>query len=57
MLNSFRNASRSWVVKLLFGLLVVSFVASGGGDVVRGGLIGKGPAIELGCHENEGDEV
>ncbi len=37
MLESFRNAAKSWVAKLLLGLLVVSFAAWGITDVFRGG--------------------
>ncbi|OAN64484.1 SurA N-terminal domain-containing protein [Magnetospirillum moscoviense] len=48
MLDSFRNASKSWVVKLLLGLLGLSFISWGVGDVLRGGLFGRGPAIEVG---------
>lgn len=48
MLDTFRKASKTWVVKLLFALLVLSFLAWGVGDVIRGGLFGHGPAIEVG---------
>lgn len=48
MLDTLRNATKTWVVKLLFALLVLSFLAWGVGDVVRGGLFGRGPAIEVG---------
>ncbi len=37
MLQSFRNASKTWLVKLLLGLLVVSFGVWGINDWVRGG--------------------
>ncbi|RAU22406.1 parvulin peptidyl-prolyl isomerase [Paramagnetospirillum kuznetsovii] len=47
MLDVFRKASKTWVVKLLFALLTLSFVAWGVGDVIRGGG-GRGPAIEVG---------
>ncbi len=47
MLDVFRKASKTWVVKLLFALLTLSFVAWGVGDVVRGG-VSRGPAIEVG---------
>lgn len=46
MLDVFRKASKTWVVKLLFALLALSFIAWGVGDVIRGG--GRGPAIEVG---------
>ncbi|MBI2240701.1 MAG: SurA N-terminal domain-containing protein [Magnetospirillum gryphiswaldense] len=57
MLDSFRNASKSWVIKLLFGLLIVSFLAWGVGDMIRGGLFGRGPAIEVGSREISAAEV
>jgi peptidyl-prolyl cis-trans isomerase D len=37
MLETFRNAAKSWVAKVLLGLLVVSFAAWGITDVFRGG--------------------
>ena len=36
MLNSLRNAASTWVAKILFGLLVLSFGAWGVGDWTRG---------------------
>lgn len=57
MLDSFRNVSKSWVIKVLFGVLIVSFVAWGVGDVVRGGLFGRGPAIEVGDRKFAAAEV
>ena len=36
MLNSLRNAASTWVAKILFGLLVISFGAWGVGDWTRG---------------------
>ncbi len=47
MLDVFRKASKTWVVKLLFALLALSFVAWGVGDVIRGGG-NRGPAVEVG---------
>lgn len=47
MLDVFRSASKTWVVRILFALLALSFVAWGAGDVVRGG-VGRSPAIEIG---------
>jgi peptidyl-prolyl cis-trans isomerase D len=42
MLQSFRNASKSWigkaVVGVLFGLLIISFAVWGIGDIFRGGV-------------------
>lgn len=57
MLDTFRNASKTWIVKLLFALLVLSFLAWGVGDVVRGGLFGQGPAIEVGGTHKTATEV
>lgn len=57
MLDTFRKASKSWFVKLLFALLVLSFLAWGVGDVVRGGLFGRGPAIEVGKVHVTANEV
>jgi len=48
MLETFRKASQTWIVKLLFALLTLSFLAWGVGDVVRRGAFGTGPAIEVG---------
>jgi peptidyl-prolyl cis-trans isomerase D len=41
MLDSLRGAAQSWVAKLLLGLLSVSFVAWGVGDVFRQGFTGN----------------
>lgn len=57
MLDTLRNATKTWVVKLLFALLVLSFLAWGVGDVVRGGLFGHGPAIEVGDTQITANEV
>ncbi|MBC7905437.1 MAG: peptidyl-prolyl cis-trans isomerase [Rhodospirillaceae bacterium] len=57
MLDTLRNATKTWVVKLLFALLVLSFLAWGVGDVVRGGLFGSGPAIKVGGTEISANEV
>ena len=48
MLETFRTYSQTWIVKLLFAILTLSFVAWGVGDVVRRGVYGTGPAIEVG---------
>lgn len=47
MLETFRNASKTWVVKLFFAILALSFISWGVGDVIRGGF-GRGAAIEVG---------
>lgn len=57
MLETFRNATKTWVVKLLFALLVLSFLAWGVGDVIRGGLFGRAPAIQVGEVEVTAAEV
>nr|CAM75395.1 peptidyl-prolyl cis-trans isomerse D [Magnetospirillum gryphiswaldense MSR-1] len=57
MLDSFRNASKSWVIKVLFGLLVLSFLAWGVEDVARNGLFGRGPAITVGDRDFAAAEV
>ncbi len=41
MLDSLRNAARSWMAKLLLVLLGLSFVAWGVGDVFRSGIVGN----------------
>ena len=56
MLSSFRNASKSWVIKIFFALLALSFVSWGVGDVVRGGA-GRGPAVEVGKTSISANEV
>ena len=56
MLDVFRSASKTWVVRLLFALLALSFVAWGAGDVVRGG-VGRSPAIEIGKTSMSAAEV
>ncbi|BAE50618.1 peptidyl-prolyl cis-trans isomerase [Paramagnetospirillum magneticum] len=56
MLDVFRTASKTWIVRLLFALLALSFVAWGAGDVVRGG-VGRSPAIEIGRTSMSAAEV
>jgi peptidyl-prolyl cis-trans isomerase D len=41
MLDSLRGAAQSWVAKILLGMLSVSFVAWGIGDVFRNGFTGN----------------
>lgn len=41
MLDSLRNAAKSWIAKLLLALLAISFVAWGVGDVFRQGFTGS----------------
>ncbi|CAA7613472.1 peptidyl-prolyl cis-trans isomerase [Magnetospirillum sp. UT-4] len=57
MLDSLRHASKTWVVKLLLALLVLSFLAWGIDDVVRNGLFGRGPAISVGSVEITAEQV
>lgn len=56
MLDTFRNASKSWFVKLLFALLALSFLAWGV-EGLRGGMFGRGPAIEVGKVQISAQEV
>ena len=57
MLHTFRKAAETWVVKLLFALLALSFVAWGVGDFVRHGAMGTGPAISVGNVDVSAAEV
>lgn len=56
MLDTFRKASKSWFVKLLFALLALSFLAWGI-EGLRGGMFGRGPAIEVGKVQVSAQEV
>ncbi|CUW40669.1 putative peptidyl-prolyl cis-trans isomerase [Magnetospirillum sp. XM-1] len=56
MLDVFRTASKTWIVRLLFALLGLSFITWGAGDVVRGG-VGRSPAIEIGKTSMSAAEV
>ncbi|MCR6631990.1 MAG: SurA N-terminal domain-containing protein [Magnetospirillum sp.] len=56
MLDTFRKASKSWFVKLLFALLALSFLAWGI-EGLRGGMFGRGPAIEVGSAQIAAAEV
>lgn len=56
MLDTFRKASKSWFVKLLFALLALSFLAWGV-EGLRGGMFGHGPAIEVGSTQIAAQEV
>jgi peptidyl-prolyl cis-trans isomerase D len=47
MLDSFRKASQTWFVKILFAVLILSFSAWGVGDVIRGRVASQ-PAIVVG---------
>jgi peptidyl-prolyl cis-trans isomerase D len=49
MLNTLRNSAGSWVVKILLGLLIVSFAIWGIGDIFRGG--GSQTLAEVGDRE------
>ena len=56
MLDVFRKASQSWVAKVLFALLVLSFSAWGVGDFVRS-TAERTPAIVVGGIEVAPDQV
>jgi Parvulin-like peptidyl-prolyl isomerase len=56
MLDSLRKASKTWVVKLLFALLALSFLAWGV-EGMRGDMFGRGPAIEVGGTQKSANEV
>lgn len=56
MLDVFRTASKTWIVRLLFAMLALSFVAWGAGDFVRGG-VGRTPAVEVGKTTMSAGEV
>ncbi|MTJ84065.1 MAG: parvulin peptidyl-prolyl isomerase [Telmatospirillum sp.] len=56
MLDSFRKASQSWFIKILFGLLILSFGVWGIGDVVRERAETK-PAITVGKQSITANEV
>ncbi|HSV29872.1 MAG TPA: SurA N-terminal domain-containing protein, partial [Candidatus Omnitrophota bacterium] len=56
MLETLRQATKTWIVKLLLGIVALSFVAFGG-DFISGGLFGRGPAIEVGGTEIPAAEV
>jgi peptidyl-prolyl cis-trans isomerase D len=59
MLQSFRNASKSWIGKavvfVLFGLLIVSFAVWGIGDIFRGGV--RTTVATVGSVEISADQV
>ncbi|MEW5728989.1 MAG: SurA N-terminal domain-containing protein, partial [Pseudomonadota bacterium] len=57
MLEALRNSTKSWIVKVFLGLIALSFVAWGVGDVVNSGLYGTGAAIEVGDREISAAEV
>lgn len=56
MLDSFRKASDTWIVKILFAILILSFGIWGIGDVVRQRISGS-PAITVGDRDFTGEEV
>lgn len=56
MLEALRKAAHSWIAKILFALLILSFAVWGIGDVVRGGLSSQ-PAIVAGNIEISSTEV
>ena len=56
MLDSFRSASQSWFIKILFAFLILSFVGWGVGDVIRQ-RVESTPAITVGDKEFTAPEV
>ncbi len=56
MLEVFRKASRTWIAKILFGILVLSFAVWGVGDMVNVG-VSNAPAITAGDVEIPADAV
>jgi peptidyl-prolyl cis-trans isomerase D len=56
MLDSFRKASHSWFIKILFGLLILSFGVWGIGDVVSDRAASH-PAITVGKQAIPAEEV
>ena len=57
MLDIFRSAAKTWIVKLLFGLLALSFVAWGVGDSIRRSAFGTGPAMSVAGTDLSAPEV
>jgi peptidyl-prolyl cis-trans isomerase D len=56
MLGAFRKASQSWPAKIFFGLLTLSFVGWGVGDVIRG-RFSNPPAITVGSDRIDAQTV
>jgi len=48
MLQSMRNSAKSWVMVVLFGLLILSFAVWGIGDILRPGVSGTAALAEVG---------
>ncbi|MDA8231735.1 MAG: peptidyl-prolyl cis-trans isomerase [Magnetospirillum sp.] len=48
MLESFRTFAKTWIAKLFFAILALGFLSWGIGDVVRRGIFGTAPAIQVG---------
>ncbi len=57
MLDIFRKASQTWIVKLLLALLTFGFMSWGVGDVIRRGAFGTGPAIEVAGNQFSASDV
>lgn len=51
MLNALRSSAGSWFVKILLGILVLSFAAWGAGGIFRQGLGGRQYVAEVGGRE------
>ncbi|HMA49132.1 MAG TPA: SurA N-terminal domain-containing protein [Magnetospirillaceae bacterium] len=56
MFDTFRKASDTWIVKILFALLILSFGIWGIGDVVRQRITAT-PAVTVGDRDFTGEEV
>lgn len=56
MMDAFRNAKNSWIIRILFILLALSFVGWGVGDVITSGF-GPGSAIKVGDTDVGAQEV
>lgn len=56
MLDAFRRASQTWVIKILFGILVLAFGTWGIGDVIRI-RAEQTPAIVVGNQNIPGSEI
>jgi peptidyl-prolyl cis-trans isomerase D len=56
MLDAFRSASQTWIIKVLFGILILSFGVWGVGDVIRQ-RVESTPAITVGDTRYSAPEV
>src|SRR5271167_1793004 len=56
MFDTLRKANDTWIVKILFAILILSFVGWGIGDVVRSRIVDT-PAITVGDKDFSPEEV